>query len=91
MAAFARYASGNSEAFAREQFVRLNRVLAVDLADSPHVWSHFFVTGAPYRACLFRVGRRTVYWIVYTVDDAARRVNVLRFWNASAEPQAFEP
>jgi mRNA-degrading endonuclease RelE of RelBE toxin-antitoxin system len=36
------------------------------------------------------VGRRTNYWIVYTVDEDAKTVNVLRFWNASKEPASFE-
>jgi hypothetical protein len=42
------------------------------------------------RGYLFRVGRRTSYWIVYTVDEDAKIVKVLRFWNASKEPAAFE-
>ena len=28
--------------------------------------------------------------IVYTVDEDAKIVKVLRFWNASKEPSAFE-
>jgi hypothetical protein len=90
IAAFGRYAADYSDRFAREQFARLERVFSFDLAQSPHVSSYFYLTGAPYCAYLFRVGRRTAYWIVYTVDDAARRVNVLRFWHASANPDAFE-
>ena len=90
IAAFGRYAADYSERFAREQFARLDRVFSVDLAQSPYVSGYFYLTGAPYRAYFFRVGRRTGYWIVYTVDDAARRVNVLRFWNASADPETFE-
>ena len=87
---FARYAADYSEDFARSQFARLNRIFAVDLAEAPNTWGNFYVTGAPYRAYLFRVGRRTSYWIVYTVDDDAKIVNVLRFWNASREPVSFE-
>jgi hypothetical protein len=89
IAAFGRYAADYSEDFAREQFARLNRIFTVDLAESPNTWNYFYITGAPYRAYLFRVGRRTSYWIVYTVDDVAHRVNVLRFWNASGNPGAF--
>ena len=87
---FGRYAADYSEEFAREQFVRLERIFSVDLAESPNTWNYFYITGAPYRAYLFRVGRRTSYWIIYTVDDDAKIVNVLRFWNASREPASFE-
>ncbi len=87
---FARYAADYSEDWAREQFARLNRVFAVDLAEAPNTWAYFYITGTPYRAYLFRVGRRTSYWIIYTVDDDAKIVNVLRFWNASREPASFE-
>lgn len=87
---FGCYAANYSEDFAREQFIRLNRIFVVDLAESPNTWGHFYVTGAPYRAYLFRVGRRTSHWIVHTVDDDRKILNVLRFWNASREPAAFE-
>ena len=90
LANFAAYANNFSEAFARETFERLDRVLSIHLAEAPHTWNYFYVTGAPYRAYLFRVGRRTNYWIVYTVDEDAKTVNVLRFWNASKEPASFE-
>jgi len=87
---FARYAADYSDDFAREQFTRLNHIFSVDLAESPNTWNYFYIHGAPYRAYLFRVGRRTSYWIVYTVDDDAKTVNVVRFWNASKEPASFE-
>ena len=87
---FGWYAAAYSEDWAKEQFARLNRVFTVDLAESPNTWACFYVTGAPYRGYLFRVGRRTSFWIVYTVDDDAKIVNVLRFWNASKEPTSLE-
>jgi mRNA-degrading endonuclease RelE of RelBE toxin-antitoxin system len=87
---FGRYAADYSESFARKQFARLNRFFTVEIAESPKTWSYFYITGAPYRAYLFRAGRRTNYWIVYTVDDVTKTVNVLRFWNARKEPAAFE-
>ena len=87
---FARYAADYSESWAREQFARLNRVFTVELSEAPNTWNHFYITGAPYRAYLFRFGRRTGYWIVYSVDEDAKTVNVLRFWNASREPASFE-
>ena len=86
---FVAYQKDYSESFALEQIERLDGVFRNSLTHSPMTWGYFFVTGAPYRAYLFRVGRRTSYWIVYTVDDAAHRVNVLRFWNASANPGTF--
>jgi hypothetical protein len=46
------------------------------------MWGYFAFTGAPYRAYLFRVGRRTQYWIIYTVDEEIRTVDILHFWNA---------
>src|SRR5262245_23887612 len=87
---FTRYTSAYSDAFSREQFERLNRILTVDLAEKPKTWSYFFITGAPYRAYLFRVGRRTSYWVVYKIDEATRRVDVLRLWNASRKIETFE-
>ena len=62
IAAFGRYAADYSERFAREQFTRLNRVFTVNLAQSPYLSSYFHLTGAPYRAYLARVGRRTGFW-----------------------------
>jgi hypothetical protein len=53
-------------------------------------WSYFAFTGAPYRAYLFRVGRRTQYWIIYTVDEDARTVDILYFWNASRDPETLD-
>jgi plasmid stabilization system protein ParE len=87
---FVRYLQDYSEPFARDQIVRLERTLYVSIAEAPHIWGHFPFTGAPYRAYLFRVGRRTQYWIVYTVDDGARIVDVLHFWNAMRDPERFE-
>jgi hypothetical protein len=87
---FGSYAADYTEEFARKQFSRLNRVFSVELAESPNTWNYFYITGAPYRAYLFRVGRRTSFWIVYTVDDVTKVVKVLRFWNASKEPATFE-
>lgn len=87
---FAAYAADYSEEFARRQFERLNRVFTEFLAESPGASAMFYATGAPYRGYLFRVGRRTAYWIIYQVDEEARRVEVLRFWNTARDPDAFE-
>ncbi len=85
------YTSAYDDDYAREQLARLRRMIAVDIAGSSYTWATFFVTGAPYRATLFKLGRRTSYWIVYSVDDAAQRVNLLRFWNASRDTRSFRP
>ena len=87
---FTAYTSAYSAEFAQEQFTRLNHVISVELASAPAIWGVFFVTGAPYHAYLFRVGRRTAYWIVYTIDDTSKCVRLLRFWNSSRETQSFE-
>ena len=86
-----RYAADYSEDYAREQFARLNSVFAVELAERPNTWNYFYITGAPYRAYLFRAGRRTNYWIVYTIDDDAKIVNVLRFWSVSQDQDLLKP
>jgi plasmid stabilization system protein ParE len=85
----ARYCRDYTAAFWEEQEARLAHVFETWLANSPHTWGFFFITGAPYRAYLFEVGARTKYWIVYTIDDRAQVVNVLRVWNASQDPNRF--
>jgi len=87
---FAAYLRDYSEEFAIEQIERLDRIIAVNLGESPLTWSYFAFTGAPYRAYLFRVGRRTQYWIIYTVDEERRIVDILHFWNAMRDPESLE-
>jgi mRNA-degrading endonuclease RelE of RelBE toxin-antitoxin system len=87
---FAAFASAYSEGFAVEQFTRLKQILTGNLVASPNTWGYFYVTGAPYRAYLFRIGRHTQYWLVYTVDEATKTVSLLRFWNARRDDRAFE-
>jgi hypothetical protein len=84
---FVSYLREYGEDFAIEQIERLDHIFRHNLAVSPLMWSHFPLTGAPYRAYLFRVGRRTQYWIVYKVDEDTRTVDVLLFWNASRDPE----
>jgi hypothetical protein len=79
-----------SESFAAEQTARLDYVFRDLLSHSPRTWNFFFITGAPYRAYLFRVRRRTSYWIVYRIDEDVRRVDVLRFWNTSRDTRTFK-
>jgi plasmid stabilization system protein ParE len=87
---FAAYLGAYSEDFATEQIDRLNRILAVNLGGSPLTWSYFIFAGAPYRAYLFRVGRRTQYWIVYTVDEDTQTVDIVHFWNTSRDPDTLD-
>src|SRR4051812_27655417 len=86
---FAAYLADYSEELATEQIGRLDRILAVNIAEAPLTWPYFAFTGAPYRAYLFRVGRRTWYWIVYTVDEDAHTVEILHFWNAMRDPESL--
>lgn len=86
---FATYLDDYSETFALEQIERIDAVFRNALSQSPTTWSYFFVTGALYRAYLFRVGKPTQFWIVYTIDEETKTVNVLRFWNAGKNPEAF--
>ena len=87
---FAAYLREYSEDLAIEQMDRLNRILSANLGESPLTWSYFAFSGAPYRAYLFRVGRRTQYWIIYTVDEEKRIVDILHFWNAMRDPESLE-
>jgi mRNA-degrading endonuclease RelE of RelBE toxin-antitoxin system len=87
---FAAYLRNYREEFAIEQIDRLDRIISVNLGESPMTWAYFAFTGAPYRAYLFRVGRRTQYWIIYTVDEENRIVDILDFWNAARDPDALD-
>jgi mRNA-degrading endonuclease RelE of RelBE toxin-antitoxin system len=87
---FAEYLRDYSEQFAIEQIERLDSILRTNLGEAPLTWSYFPLTGAPYRAYLFRVGRRTQYWIIYTVDEDTRTVDVLQFWNAMRDPERLD-
>jgi len=87
---FAAYLRDYSEDFAIEQIERLDRILRLNLGESPLTWSYFPLTGAPYRAYLFRVGRRTQYWIIYTVDEDSRTVDILSFWNTARDQETID-
>ena len=87
---FGRYRRDYSEDFAVAEIDRLNHILSVNLAEAPLTWTYFPLTGPPYRAYLYRVGRRTQYWIVYTVDEDSRTVDILHLWNAGRDPEGLE-
>jgi hypothetical protein len=86
---FAEYLRGYDEKVADEQIERLDWILSENIAGAPFIWSYFALTGAPYRAYLFRVGRRTQYWVIYRVNEEAQTVDILRFWNASRDPASL--
>lgn len=85
----ARYCRGYSADFWEEREARLSYVFGVRLATAPDTWNFFFVTGAPYRAYLFEVGVRTKFWIVYTINEQRKIVNVLRVWNTAHDPGQY--
>src|SRR6478609_8187339 len=87
---FAVYLRAYSEEFAVEQIERLNQTIAVALGEAPLAWPYFPLTGAPYRAYLFRVGRHAQFWIIYTVDEDARVVDILDFWSVRRDPELLE-
>lgn len=49
----AAYLAAYSLELAEGHFDRLDRVISVQLAESPNIWSFFPLTGPPYRAFLF--------------------------------------
>ena len=86
---FSKYLAEYSEEFALEQIERLDQILRVNIGEAPLTWNYFPLTGPPYRGYLFRVGRRTQFWIVYTVNEESRTVDVLQFWSASRDPEGL--
>ena len=89
LAEFGAYGAEYSLEWIEEQVNRIDYVIDALIARSPMTWTWFVHTGAPYRAYLFRVGRRTRYWIVYRVDQETETVNLLRFWNGARDPTHF--
>lgn len=86
---FGRYCSDYSREFVEEQFERLTFAIETLIAGAPWTWAYFVHSGEPYRAYLFRVGQRTRFWIVYSIDEEASAVNLLRFWGAARDPRRF--
>jgi mRNA-degrading endonuclease RelE of RelBE toxin-antitoxin system len=52
--------------------------------------SFHLVAPLPTKNYLLRVGRRTHYWIIYTVDEESRTVDVLSFWNTARDPDSID-
>ncbi len=76
-----RYSEDTARKYVEAFYDAIERTIAV----SPNSFSFFAEVGAPYKALLFTVSRRTAFWIIYTVDDDNNEVRVLRFWNAARE------
>ena len=77
------------ERFAAVQIDRLTQILISHIGETPRTWGYFALTGAPYHAYLFRIGRRTQYWIVYLIDEEARAIDIVRVWNARRRSSTF--
>jgi hypothetical protein len=84
---FGLYCKGYSNEFAEEKLSEL--VITRSLSNHPLSYSYFTQTGFPYRAYLFKAGRRTQYWIVFSVNEQKKTVKLLRFWNAMQNPFRF--
>jgi hypothetical protein len=79
----------NPTAAARHEKM-LSEILHSELRRHPKLFGEFWITGAPFRARLYSVSLRTKFWLIYRIDEERNVVRVLRFWNASADPQSFE-
>ena len=75
--------------FAEEQFTRLTFAIETLIAESPLTWGFFIHSRPPHRAYLFRVGQRTQFWIVYSLDEASMTIKLLRLWGAARDPRRF--
>ncbi|MGL4636810.1 MAG: type II toxin-antitoxin system RelE/ParE family toxin [Beijerinckiaceae bacterium] len=84
------YLAGYSSTTADAIVADLERVLRLDVASNPEVYGWFYLMGEPVRARLFRISRRTQFWIVYEYSAEVNRVLIHRLWNASRNPQNFE-
>ncbi len=88
--AFGRYCASYTIPFAEDQFSRLNFIIENLIAETPLTWAYFIHTGEPYRAYLFRVGERTQFWIIYSVNPVSASVNLLRLWGVTQDPERLE-
>ncbi len=69
---------------ARTYLAALEHDLEIVIAHNPNAFSWFHETGEPYRAKLFKLGR-TAFWIIYIIDDARHRVDIICLWNAARQ------
>ena len=87
---FAVYLRAYDEEFAIEQIERLDRILHTHLAESPLTWASSRSRERHIAPTCSRVGRRTQYWIVYTVHEETRTVDILSFWNTARDPDTLD-
>jgi hypothetical protein len=85
----ARYLSDYSDTLALAAINRLESLISNRIAEMPYSCPVFAAAGEPYRGCLYRIGRRAAFWIVFRVDDDRRTVILLRLWNSVREPDSF--
>lgn len=86
---FLNWLNDYSPKIAAEHDRDLHDAIRILLVPRPHAWASFFATGSPYRAYLYSVSRRTTCWLVYTINECERIVNVLSFWNSARDPKRF--
>jgi plasmid stabilization system protein ParE len=73
---------------ARKHVTRLADAIE-QISGCAQLYSFFFLTGTPYRAKFFEIGR-TSFSIVYRLDEAADTIDILRIWNSRQDPGEFE-
>lgn len=81
---FIAYLAEFDEALAVRHFQRFEEALLEILTGAPYRHAFFKETGPPYRAKLFRVGKRT-FWIIYSVEGDA--ITLWRFWDSARRPR----
>ena len=72
------------EITAQAYLAALEHDIRVVIAHNPNAFSWFHETGEPHHAKLFRL-TRTSFWIVYTVDEDRRRIEIERFWSTARQ------
>ncbi|MGL5117173.1 MAG: type II toxin-antitoxin system RelE/ParE family toxin [Beijerinckiaceae bacterium] len=82
--------AAHNPAVALRVALELQTIARDDLGSNPNLYAYFWLAGPPYRGRLFQISRHMKYWIVYTMDEEQRRVDILRVWNASRNPARFE-
>lgn len=84
------YLARYSDDIAKFYVSELERSIEHNIAARPLTWQFFFLTGTPFRAYLFKLSRRTAYWIVYEVNEEQNAIDILRVWHGSQNPDEFE-
>ena len=84
------YLAGFSPDAAQSYVSELELAIERHLATRPLSWQFFFLTGAPFRAYLFKLSRRNAYWVVYQVNEEQDAVEILRIWHSAQDPEEFD-